>query len=378
MYNICVIFGGVSCEHDISIITAMQVINNLDRKKYNIYPVYIDKNGSWYYSKNFDSIDNILSYKNISKQCTVILGSNVLYQVSYFNRLKKVAIMDHVLVAMHGTNGEDGSISALCNLCNSSSISPDIFASAVGIDKCVFKNYVNGLNVCNTINFVEYVRGDSIEKLKRDILSCGLIYPLILKPATLGSSIGISIAHDEEELLNKVAFSLRFDSKILIETKLKNIKEYNIAILRSRDKLIISEIEEPVNSHEILNFQDKYISGNKSSTGMASAKRIVPAEIDGQLKSEIESVACIVYKKLNLSSVVRFDFILDCDNSKLYLNEINTVPGSFAYYLFPNLKFSELLDLIIDTAIYHNQFLENRIKYFHSTVLTSASSGIKK
>ena len=378
MLNIGVVFGGVSCEHDISIITAMQVINNLDQTKYNVYPIYIAKSGKWYYGKNFYDINSVVNYSNNSKQCTFVMGDITLYSVGKLKGLKKICNLDYILVSMHGINGEDGSIVAISNMLGCGNCSPSLVSSAVCMDKCVFKDYVKGLGICNVVKSVEYVKGNSVDKLATAIKTNKLRYPLILKPAMLGSSIGIAIANNEEELINKLAFCLRFDNKILIEEKLENFREFNIAIVRSRNQLIVSSIEEPINHKAILDFNDKYISGNKQSLGMASLKRKVPADIDDGLAKEISAIACKLYSSLDLTSVVRFDFIYDADDEKLYLNEVNSIPGSYAYYLFPGMRFAHMLDVIIDNAVFDKQHTDNQIKYFHSNVLKNTSGGIKK
>lgn len=379
MINVAVFFGGISCEHDISIITAMQVINNLDKSKYNVFPVYIDKVGNWVYSSDFVDLDSVVMRYELGHKCFFVPNDNILYRKNKLGLIRAIVKIDIVIVAMHGLNGEDGAIKVVCNISGIKCICPNVLASALALNKCVFKSYLKGIGGVNVITSISYNRKDGVELLKNNIKKAKLNYPLILKPACLGSSIGISVCHNESELEQKINYSLRFDDDILIEQKLKNFKEYNIALIKTRDDIIVSEIEQPIGKEEILSYSDKYLTGTKGNRGgMSNAKKIFPARIKAKMRKLIVAMATRVYKELSLSGVVRFDFMYDCDNDIVFLNELNTIPGSFAYYLFPKLSFSKLLDICIDYEYFSNQSDNNKIKYFSSSVLKNAGKGIKK
>ncbi len=375
--NIAVIFGGVSCEHDISIITGMQVINNLDIDKYNIYPIYITKDGKFLYNSQYLSCDKVVELRN-SKECFFVPNDNNLYAKAVFGRLKKVSTIDVVILALHGINGEDGIIKSVCDISNIPCINSDILPSALALDKCVSNYYFSSFDNINIVNGFKCNPNLAESEILKEMEKNNIQFPIIIKPSRLGSSIGITVCHSQDELSEKLNYSYKFDQNVLIQKKLNNFIEYNIAILQDCNDLIVSEVEQPVNNDEILSYSDKYLSGGKKSGGMAELKRIFPAKVDMELKNEIISTAKFVYNNLQLSGVVRFDFIYDNDNKILYLNELNTIPGSYAYYLFPNLTFSEILDKCIKNIFFVKQSKEKLIRYFESSVLKSVGCGIKK
>ena len=373
MLNIAVIFGGVSCEHDISIITGIQVINNLD--KYNVIPIYITKDGRWLYSDNYRTIESVVNEKGV--ECTLSNFSGELLVKGVLGRFKKLLHIDGVFVALHGLNGEDGSICALCNLSNILCFNSQILPSALSLDKIAMKNYLFGLKVSNLIKYISVNKSESISDVITKINKKKLVYPLIVKPSNLGSSIGIQIVKSEDELEEKLNIAYMFDNNLLIEEKLDEIKEYNIAIFKGKDEYVLSDIEEPIGSDEILSYSDKYLNGEKSS-GIEGLTRVFPAKIDENLKLEIQGTALKIYKLLNLSGVVRFDFIYQSDTDLLYLNELNTTPGSYANYLFQDISFPNMLDRIIKNAYFEKEQDKDKIKYFESSVLSDVNLSIKK
>ncbi len=376
MQNVGVVFGGKACEHDISIITALQLINNFDKSLYRIHPIYVSKDGAWNTGEKLTTIESVLNYKANSRLCAMMPNDNRLYVMSAFGRFKPTVHLDVVFVAMHGMNGEDGMVCNVCNISGVVCVNSDILPSSVALDKCMFKKYLNAVFV-PTVHSVCYTADQSVESLVSQIEDKNLSFPLILKPSKLGSSIGISVCNTVDELREKLLYSTRFDSSILLEEKIANYKEYNIAAYASRAGIVLSDIEEPVGHGEILSYSDKYLSGSKSS-GMASAKRIFPAKLSAKLRGNIEKIAQFVYQDLMLSGVVRFDFLYDIDTKKLYLNELNAVPGSYAHYLFTDRKFSDIIDDMISYAIFQNQKKQDLIQYFSSSVLKNANMGIKK
>jgi len=372
MNNIVVVFGGVSCEHDISIITGIQVVNNL--VGYNIYPIYISKSGIWYYSDKYRTVEDVITLK--ASEC-FISSDGYLVVKSVLGRYKKLVHIDGVFVALHGLNGEDGALAGLCNISGINCFNPQILPSALLLDKVEFKNYLSGLNLVRLVKYVGVSVDQSFDEVRYIIDKKKLAYPLIVKPANLGSSIGIQIVKTLDDLNDKLTCAFKFDKKVIIEELVSNISEYNIAILKDKNDLIISSVEEPRAGSEILSYDDKYLNGEKVE-GMQSLARIFPADISDELKKEIEDSAAKVYKQMNLSGVVRFDFIYQKDTNVLYLNEINTIPGSYANYLFDNLTFEELLNKMIKNTYFEKNKEKELIRYFESSVLKNADLSIKK
>lgn len=331
--NLAVIFGGVSCEHDISIISAIQAIKNIDTNFYNIIPIYITKSGVMLTGKKLIELSTFsnMNYKKF-KPVTFVSGSNNLYLKSLFGYTKK-QIINVALVIMHGENGEDGKIMSMLSLCGIPYSACDQMQSAICMDKCVFKDYLKGLKI-NTVSGLTVFDYDYLtnpEKVKKQVLK-QLNYPVILKPATLGSSIGIKIANNESELEAGLVVAFNYCNKVLIESYLSDITEINVALLGFNNDVTISETEQPVKQNDILTFDNKYM-GN-SSAGMANLKRIIPADVSAEIAEEVKQTALKIFNSLSLKGVVRFDFIVDNKTNKVYVNELNTIPGSLAFYLF--------------------------------------------
>ncbi len=370
MLNVAVIFGGVSCEHDISIITGVQVVNNLDDSKYSVIPIYIDKNAKWYYLPQKVSIEDVLEYEIVGKRCSMSADSKCLYTYQ-FGKLKKRCQIDLAILAMHGLNGEDGSVAALMQLNGISCINCPMLCSSLCLDKITFKNYLAGLSLINYLPYISYNSSDDYVNLDKKIVK-SFGYPVILKPANLGSSIGIAVCNNFDDLQQNLLEVIQYDKNILVEKKLKNFVEYNIAVVKFRNEFIISSIEEPISKNQILTYSDKYLAGNKI-IGMESLTRKFPAKLSSSVKKKIESWSVLLYKNLKMRGVVRFDYLFDNDEQKLYINEANTIPGSYANYLFEGMSFSDLLNGCIDNAIFESQS-DNTIKYFESSVLSNVGN----
>lgn len=335
MKSVAVFFGGKSVEHDISVITGVMTVNSLDRTKYNGVPIYVDKNGEWFSGEELFDLDN---YKNLNqkklKRVTFFGGDNKLYCV----RGKRVKPLCEIAVAincMHGERGEDGSLSGLLAMCGVPLASPPTMASAVCMDKSFTKTAMKGLGV-NTLKSITVF---DILELSR--YENKFVYPLIVKPNKSGSSIGVTKADNFEQLKNGVLYALRLGVSAIIEPCLTDFIEINCACYLGADgSLCVSQCERPVGRSEILSFNDKYESG----------KRVFPADIDSKLADKIRKLTEKIYMGLSLSGVIRIDYFIA--NGKILVNEINTVPGSLAYYLFGNnLKtLTEMLNNLIEKA----------------------------
>ena len=370
MLNVAVIFGGKACEHDISIITGVQVVNNLDTNKYNVVPIYIDKVGNWYLLPSNISIEDVLAYDSLGRRCSILPNDKFLYCYK-FGRMKRQMQIDVVVVSMHGLNGEDGSVAALMQLNCITTINCPMLCSAICLDKVAFKKYLAGVNGVSSLPSFSVIEGDDVSEIDKKIVK-SFGYPVILKPSNLGSSIGIAVCNSYIELQSKLPQVYAFDKSVLVEKKLNNFKEYNIAVVKFRDQYVLSGIEEPIASNQILTYSDKYLTNNKA-VGMANLTRKFPAKVKAAVKKKIERWALLLYQNLHMRGVVRLDYLYDVDTNQLYINEANTIPGSFANYLFQDLSFSQLLNGCIDNAIFENQS-DNTVKYFESSVLSNVGN----
>ena len=373
--NLALIFGGVSSEHDISIVSALQSLTQIDKNFYNVIPIYVAQNSKWYVGKSLSDISNFANL-NLNKltEVSFVLGNNNLYKKSLVGFLKKCKI-DCALIVMHGVNGEDGKVMAMLDLCGVPYTAASQTESGLCLDKSLFKTFLNGLKVDN-VNGLTLFDSNYYANPEKELNEAeNLGYPLIVKPATQGSSIGITVCKNRKELETALNTSFGLATKTLVENYLDDITEVNIAVLKNDNKLIVSELEQPIKNNEILSFENKYLN---DSSSLESVKRIIPAKIKKKHRNEIIETAKHVYEQIGLKGVVRFDFIIS--NDKVYLNEVNTIPGSLAFYLFkPNgLEYKELLNILIKNAYVDSEKIKSKTHCFPSKILSGGVSSIKK
>lgn len=375
MINLAVIFGGESFEHDISVITGVQLLSHANMADYNVIPIYIDKYGKWFTGDELFDLDNFANGFQKLKEVVLTPKSNMLYEVRK-KKLKNLINLDVAILCLHGGYGEGGGISALLDMAQIPHSACDMASSSLCLDKIKFKYAMLGLYI-NTIDFVtvssdEYVlnRNKVLEGIRK------LGYPVILKPARLGSSIGIEVAKDEKTLDEKIKKVFGFDDKVLIEKFADIAKEVNVAIIEDKGELVFSNTEEPVRNSEILSFDEKY---RKNPGGFETIKRICPADIDLNQLDEIKSVASKVYKMLGLFGVVRFDFIID-KNGNIFINEVNTIPGSMANYLFDKITmpYGKLIRILVSNAIDRYVKVAERTLQYNSDILKSGVKLLEK
>ncbi len=381
-----VFFGGKSVEHEVSVISAIQAVNAFNRDKYDVIPVYITKNNELYVGEGVGKIEEYRNIPALLKKSTRVIMVNdqnktklVCYPMKKFGD-STMAEIDVAFPIVHGTNVEDGTFQGYLQMMNIPYVGCDVLSSAVGMDKYVMKAVLkdNGIPVldCVTVSANEYAKNSSsvIDRIKEKV---GL--PAIVKPINLGSSVGIKIGRDEEELNDALDYAFGFAGKVLVERAIVNLREINCSVCGDGDEAKASECEEPISNHEILSFEDKYTSGSKSSksSGMASLDRKVPAEISEETRTEIREMAVKAFKCLGCSGVSRIDFMIDVDNDKIYLNEINTIPGSLAFYLWEPLgtKYSQLLDIMVSLALKRDREMKNINFSFESNILAEAKLG---
>lgn len=347
MINLAVMFGGKSFEHDISVITGVQLLSHANLPNYNVMPIYVNKDGRWFVGDELFDLDNFANGFRKLKEVILSPSSKSLYLVKG-KSLKKYKDIDVAILCFHGGLGEGGGVSALLDFSGIPYTSADMTAGAVCLDKSIFKFLMKGLDIPHIDGEVVWENDFLVDKevVKERLGYLG--YPLIIKPSKLGSSIGIEVVKNETELYDKLQSAFAFDKKVLVEKFVDIEKEVNIALVSNKGEMIFSNTEEPVASSDILSFDDKY---RENSGGFESIKRIMPAKISNEAEIEIKDIASKIYKNLDLFGAVRFDFIID-KNNKVYINEVNTIPGSMANYLFDKdkLPYEGLIEILVSNA----------------------------
>ncbi len=403
-----VFFGGNSVEHEISVITMNQSISSLDPEKYEIVPIYIAKNGVMYTG---DDLLDLYSFRDMDvllKRC---------YQVAVVNDGKGVKVMrcpapwigkrvlntiDVAFPIVHGTNCEDGTLAGFVTLLGIPFVGPDILASSIGMDKILQKKILrqSGIPVVDFVPFysVEYIKDE--EKILKDIEE-KLEYPVIVKPGNLGSSVGIRKAKNKVELEEAIEFAMEFADRIIVEKAVENLKEINCSVIGDLTETQASICEEPFFSDEILSYTDKYIGDGKSNGGTIGggktaspklggqkggakggntqfANKKIPADISKEKTEEIQKMAQDVFKVLGCNGVSRIDFLIDTKTDKVYVNEINTIPGALSYYLWEatGKPFEKELDEIIDIAIKRHRDKE-KLTFSYDQNILAMQGGVK-
>ncbi len=379
-------------EHEVSVISGIQALNAFDREKYDTVPIYITKENEMYTGEAIGKIEN---YKNIpallkkSIRIFCICEQGKLNLVQYPEKKFGNSAVDYIDVAfpvVHGANVEDGSIQGFLRHYNVPLVGCDVIPAAVSMDKYVMKavlkdNDIPVLN-CVTLHVKEYQEDE--EKAYGKVEN-KVAYPVIVKPVNLGSSVGIKIAKNREELREALEYAYEFGQKVLIEKAIMNLREINCAVLGDYESAQASECEEPVSSDEILSYEDKYVAGGKSgSEGMRTAKRELPANLTPEQREEIRMLAVKTFRALDCNGVSRIDFMIDKDTNKVYVNEINSIPGSLAFYLWEAVgkPYAELLDDMVKLALKREREENNLLTSFESNILQNASlsgaKGVKK
>ena len=388
MYNIGVIYGSRTCEHDVSIISALQAAQALDTKNYNITYIYIGREGTWYTG---EALADVKFYEHFdAAKLTRVLpagenGKLVLYHLPEKKKLfggaaaERVAVLDVVMPVLHGLNGEDGTLQGMLELFDVPYTSAGVMGSAVGMDKITMKLLFKGCGF-PVIEGVWFDRGRWSRERDGVMDECEdkLGFPLIVKPANLGSSIGINIAHDRNQLEDAIETAAAYDHRILVEKAVSPLREVNCSVLGYGDHVETSELEMPVTKEEFLTFRGKYMCNAKGAGGMASQVRLIPAPISEQAAQTVRDLAVRAFRAMDLKGVVRIDFILD-ENENVFINEANTIPGSLAFYLWEpkGISFSALLDGMVECAF--SAWADRKASVFShdSTLLANIVHGSK-
>lgn len=380
-----VFFGGRSTEHEISIISANQAINAFNPDKYEIVPIYISKEGRWYTGENLLTLSNYRNIPDLLNKVREVYMRPVYGDFNLYSVKKPlfgsdiVKTLDLAVPVLHGTNVEDGRFEGVLETIGLPYAGCNTLASANGMDKITMKMILraDGIPVVDYVWFTDRrwaaERDGIIARVEKE-----LGYPVIVKPADLGSSIGIGAAHDRAQLIEKVDNAARFSRRLIVEHMVTALREINCAVLGDADEYETSVLEEPIKADEILSYGDKYMGG-----GMHAAKKKIPAELPADLEKECKRLAGETFRVLGCHGVSRVDLIVDGDTGKAYVNEINTIPGSLSYYLWEagGLSFEGLMDRLVKLALKRRRDSESKTFTFSQNIFAmggGAKGGIKK
>lgn len=384
-----VFFGGKSVEHEVSIITALQAMESMDKEKYDIIPIYITKDNKMYTGefisdiKQYSDIDNLLKK---SKQITLTQKDDKVVLINCNKKMFEKDVIDYIDIAfpiVHGTNVEDGTLQGFLKMFNLPYVGCDVVSSACGMDKFICKCILreNGIPVVEGKAYDIKDYNTNPNEMLKDIEDT-LGYPVIVKPVNLGSSVGIGIAKNEEELVEKIKESFGFSNRLLIEKLVKNLKEVNCSVVGDYEEAKASECEEPIKTDEILSYKDKYIKGSKGSGSKLDNRTMnqgglkLPADISSDTRKTIQELALKTFKSLGCSGVIRIDFIIDKDTNEIFVNEVNTIPGSLSYHLWreTGLNYKDLLDELINLALKRNREEKELTFSFETNILEGFST----
>lgn len=387
-----VFFGGKSVEHEVSIITAIQAIENMDKDKYDAIPIYITKDNKMYTGKLVGDMKQYKDIKNLlknSKQVALLQKKDKVVLLNCNKKVYEKDVLDYIDIAfpiVHGTNVEDGTLQGYLKMFNLPYVGSDVVSSACGMDKyickCILKE--KGIPVIKGKQYDLQDYNRDLKKIMQEVEK-EINFPVIVKPVNLGSSVGIGIAKDKGELERRIKESFQYSNKILIEKLVKNIKEINCSVMGDYEFAETSECEEPIKTDEILSFTDKYIGGgkklgSKSDRTMNVGSLKLPADINKNTKKVIQELSLKTFKALGCSGVIRIDFIIDKDLDEVYVNEVNTIPGSLSFHLWreKGISYTELLDKLIQLALKKNREEKELIYSFDSNILAGYTlNGLK-
>lgn len=388
--NVGVFFGGRSTEHEISVISASQAMHAINRDKYDVTPIYISKQGHWYTGDALFDVANYRDMKALTAKCEEvymrpIYGDYNLYKVksSLFGK-DALTHLDVVIPVLHGSNGEDGIFEGVLETIGIPFAGCNTLSSANGMDKITMKMILQA----NDIPVVDYVWfsdkqwfAEHDELINRIESTIG--YPVIVKPANLGSSVGIGRATNREELEARVEDAERYSTRIIVEDMVEDLQEINCSVMGDCDECRPSVLEEPIKSGEILSYEDKYMGGTKGAKGMQASQKRIPAELPADETARIQHYATETFRVLSCHGVSRVDVIVDRKTRNIYVNEINTIPGSLSFYLWEatGTTFEQEMDELVQLAIKRNREMSLKTVSYDANIFSlggGVKGGIKK
>ena len=383
-----VIFGSRSCEREVSIISAIQLMYHVNTEKYDVIPVYIDEQGRWYTGAPLREVKTFQRFNPDQRgvdlvQLDLAAGSGALIA----NRPSKglfghptqevVARLEVCVIVMHGMHGEDGTLQGLLEMANLPYTSTGVAGSAIGMDKIMMKQFFKGAEL-PVLPGTWYQRSqwEREQAAVLDDVEVRLGYPVFVKPANLGSSIGVSRADDREGLIDSLQLAFDYDRRVLVEKGLDKPIELNCSVLGYDDEVEASPIEMPVTGEQFLDFSEKYLASG-GSKGMASLHRILPAPIEDSLRDRIQALSKDIFRMMDCKGVVRIDYMFDRASEQIFITEINTIPGSLAFYLWENagVKYTELIDRMVRHAQRAHEDKNMHNYAFTSNILSAVNLG---
>lgn len=386
--NLIIAFGGSSPEHEVSVLTAMQVFAAMEDRNYELIPLYITKSGKWLSGDPLKDLSNYKDLKKLEAECFPVSFSKDEMGTTHLTEQGKPGLFKKafsepvytVVCAFHGSEGENGAFQGACEQFNIPYTGSGVLASSVGMDKVKAKQLceANNIPVTSSLDFYESDWEAHQDTILKEAEMLG--YPLVVKPANLGSSIGVKKVDAEDELIDAVETAFRYDAHLLVEVAIRPLMEINCSVLGTAENCRASVCERPLGSTETLSFEDKYQSGAGADKGMASADRVIPADISPELTDTIRSMAVHTFKTFDASGVARLDFLVNADTEDVYFNEINTIPGSFSFYLWDksDLNFTQLVEELIEIALQRHHAKNGRIRSYDTNLLSEkAVTGIK-
>ena len=383
--NIGVFFGGRSTEHEISVISASQAMHAINRDKYDVTPIYITKQGRWYTGEALFDVANYRDTATLLSKCEEVYMRPIYDDYNLYKTKKSmfgsniVSRLDVVIPVLHGSNGEDGIFEGVLESIGIPFAGCNTLSSANGMDKITMKMI---LQACN-IPVVDYVwftdkqwfaqRDALIEKIEGTIG-----YPVIVKPANLGSSVGIGCAANREELIERVDTAEKYSTRIIVEDMVEELQEINCSVLGDCDEYQMSVCEEPIKSADFLTYEDKYMGGTKGERGMQASQKKIPADLPDAETKRIQFLAGETFRVLSCHGVSRVDVIIDRKSRNIYVNEINTIPGSLSFYLWEatGITFDKLMDRLVQLAIKRKREMSMKTVSYDQNIF-SLGGGVK-
>jgi D-alanine-D-alanine ligase len=367
--TIGVFFGSRNPEHDVSIITGQLIISGIRKLNYNVVAVYLDKQGKWFLGEKFSHLGQFTDPKSsfMEKDSEWYLdlqesNGKLVFKKKGFSGGK--CVIDIAFPSFHGQNGEDGTFQGMCELLNVPYVGCDVASSAITMDKVMTKLLYKAGNIPGT-EFVFFTKGEW-ELSKKTILtniSETLKLPVIVKPARLGSSIGITKAKTVKDLEYAIEVALHYDEKVIVEVCITHLMDVTCAVI-GNDKPIPSFLQESVFADDLFSYEDKYLEGGGAQLGNAKNSIVIPARVDEETTKLIQNIAVKVYKLIGCSGIARVDFLYDTQTKNIYANEVNTLPGTIYHHLWKasGIELNELLTKLIG---YAEEKYENKKQYTH-------------
>ena len=378
--KLAVMFGGASVEHEISILSAMQAMEHLDKEKYEILPIYIAKDKKMYHD---ECLKNLQVYKDLEGLCqrlvpiTIFAKKQTFWIRSTSRFFAKEKQVDMVLPIMHGTNGEDGTVQGYLRMLGIPFCGSDVLGAAIGQDKVIMKQVLMAHKIPIVPWFSLHKEDMKTYPYMEEIEQLG--FPIIIKPANLGSSVGIQIVKTQEDIVPALQAAFLYDEYVVVEKVIGKLREFNCSVLGNVQNAQTSSVEEVLKEDEILSYEDKYEKGTKRN-GMAATRRVLPAPLGEEQRQTIERLALRTFQALRACGVVRIDFMMDEENGNIFVNEINTIPGSLSFYLWDpiGIPFQELLDYVIALALQKERQKDTMVFTYDTNILSSYHGGSKK